>query len=842
MQISKVFVCVAIGVAVSMEAANAGSPRVAVVACEGGSHWSQSSSQGVVGLAGLVGVPYDTRRLADLLADPGDYRSLWFSACPEVSDARYLALVDLIDDHLGGGGHVFLDGPLAVRSTSGGRDTAELDAILGVRYAGWRQVSGYEIVVRASGQVIAEEIGMQVGEPLSQGLHAGSDIVELLDPDDRDGAVLLGLHGLGDPDGYPYLIVRETTAGGRVVAVASYGSGAGAATSFRNGEPSGFFDNRALPFLLTALEWMEHGSGPVVGLQLSHAEMTAIGRIDGDWSRRIDDTGAAFDFASELARETGLATVYGLVSGFVEPESWPLCRAAALDLEARGGVVGSHSETHPFNMSDELTAPEWEIQIDESIATVRAGLDLGAPPVRAFINPGNTIHAGDYFRFFDDVDLFMSHGFETWVPYASGVIGFDPGVAATVVVNNTLVPDYQWFYSDSWIYSLDEVVNTQALILDYYQNTVGRGVLYNEMWHDYAISGNATPKHLDPDAPVRLLFDVNRAHFEQNLVYMPEVDELVGKFHVAARALRSSEWIGGGAIAVEIDYSRVAARYRRFAAGMGLRIRAGGIRAVWIDGEPHPGFSDDTVILPAPAGVSQQVVVDRSGEPDDTHLRFVNRSVDEIVRRDGVLSWSWSRPGRYTRSCVGGPPDTVVLGADALWRTSERSLCAEVGAESAARSLSAVSLGAVGAFALDRADRPIEKAAREGDTITLLLPDAAAGTLHIRASLLSTTWVNGVPRRGAGALPIPAGPAVVAVDLRWPERAGWPERDGWPGETTSASSGCRSAGGERGVPAVALVWLIAWLVRRQCRCLAASASSASSSKLIRWTRATSSAV
>src|SRR5690606_12347567 len=123
------------------------------------------------------------------------------------------------------------------------------------------------------------------------------------------------------------------------------------------------------------------------------------------------------------------------------------------------------------------------------------------------------------------------------------------------VINNSPEPDYQWLYDSEWMYTVEEAAGNQAMLLGYYQRTVGRGVLYNEMWHDYAIAG-AEPLHYPDSESTLPLFEVNRAHFTTERVYLPSIAELVGKMHIA-HGIGISSAGTDDELVVTLDYSGI---------------------------------------------------------------------------------------------------------------------------------------------------------------------------------------------------------------------------------------------------------------------------------------------
>lgn len=771
------------------------SPHVAIVQCQDTYDWSfddvQSSSQGLVGLAGLAGVPYETLLLEELVAevDP-PYTSVWFSFCPVLDDVSFAALEGFLIDHVAAGRHVFLDGPIGIFYPDpqgmfgvSYRGMSSLAETIKVTDGGWYPIAGYTVTAGSSEHPIATRAGMDAGAQLSQGLIDGTETVDLASLVDPDGSILLEITSPEDPLAYPMLVATSTDSGSRIVGIGAYGNYVGPASPFHNEEPKGFYDNQVLPYLLHALDWLEYGDEPVVGLQLSHAPMTAVGRLDGDWSNDVPATDGTFLYLLELAESTGLASVYGVVSEFVPDGGWELFQLGAMQLEALGGKVGSHSATHNNTMSDSLQAGDWDFEIAGSLATIRSQVSAGgfSPAVNAFINPGDTIRAEDYPRFFADIDLYMSHGYETSVPYSSGVIGFGlpAGVDPVATVNNSPAPDYQWLYLEEWVYPVAQAAEYQAQLLDYYQSTVGRGVLYNQMWHDYAIGANLAPVNFPETDSVLPLFDVNGEHFATNPVYMPSIDELIAKLHIAKLA-RHTTTRTGDSVTVELDYSAVPADYRQYAAGMGIRItRAGGtIAAARIDGTDHPAFTGNTIILPPPGGATQTVVADIGPAPEHPYLTFTSKPITSVSRNADAVTVNWQGTGVTRKACLtapateAGPTGLILLGADTQHRPEPRSVCALIPHTASTTSFTSTLIDSgASAFFVNEAERPIDSASIDGQVVTLTLPDAPKGTLTLATGGPPLrVQVNGESRNvdhegGTFELEVDEGPATVTLEL-----------------------------------------------------------------------------
>jgi hypothetical protein len=260
------------------------------------------------------------------------------------------------------------------------------------------------------------------------------------------------------------------------------------------------------------------------------------------------------------------------------------------------------------------------------------------------------------------------------------------------------------------------------------------------MWHDYAIGGRLGPVNY-PDADPLPLFEVNREHFESNQVYMPSIHEVIGKFHIAKNARHTSSR-SGDTVTVSIDYTNVPSKYRGYVAGMGLRINDAGqpISSVTVDGVDHPAFTDNTVILPAASGTTQQVVVQLGAAPTHPRLSFISKPMSAVSVSGDELTVSWDAAGLFRKACVTGPEGTVLLGAPAYQRAASDDICALVAHTSDVTSFTTTVVDSGNHyFFVDHGDRVIESASIAGDTITLTFPAGDAGSV--------TLGTGGPPKR-----------------------------------------------------------------------------------------------
>ena len=736
------------GLGVAAPARATYAPKIAVVLCPetnaSNPNESQASSQGLVGLAGLVGAPYETLTLPELLAQPpGTHSSLWFSVCRVLSDASLKAVVSYVGAHLSEGGSVLLDGPLGAYApvASGDpafRGSADTEPLFNLEALGAQDTKNWTVRTVGTATPLSSLPGWSAGTVLTQGLGGEIEVLRLKSAGQTGSSVLLELAGAGKTQ--PYLLTSKPGKG-RVLAISAYGDDAGPATPFRNSEPRGFFDNLLLPRLMDAAEWLLAQGGPAVGLQLSHAPMTAVIRLDGDQSDIQAATEAALDYLVKLGRDTGVTTVYGVVSSLAQRGEWAGFSPLMPEIEKLGGVIASHSHTHNYMMSSQTGAGFWDTEIRQSLAIIRDHFASGAfaPEVKTFINPGDEILWHDYNRFFADIKTYMTHGFEDVVPYATGMSGFGlpAGVAPVALLSDSIAPDFQWLYDPEWDYPVAQVTAYQKQILGYYQNRVGRGALYNQMWHDYAI--NNDPPLLHPGDLPAPLFDANRAHFARERIFAPGVAELSSKLHIAQAAALSAT-ASGNLVSTTLDLSGLSPGERGQMGGMGLRL-AGSlagqvITGVTVDGAEYGGFNNDTVILP---GTSQRtlLVAARLGDVAAAtvpRLTYISKAATPVLDPGKALKVNLASPGLATRFCFVVPAGWVILGAD-RYAPAGGETCGSVKYGSTFTAVELRVLRGPWALAITSADRGITSVQTTASTATLEVAAGGSGDkITFRAS------------------------------------------------------------------------------------------------------------
>jgi len=740
------------------------SPKVAIVLCTDTYHhqslWtlSQMSSQALVGLAGLAGVPFDTITLDTLLTQSNtDYTSLWFSACSIVNSKNIDPLLDTLQRHLDAGGSLLLDGPLAKLSfsddTNALRVNTRTESITNIADNGYRNIEGYSIVTTDTPHPILNHAGLNLGQSLTQKLTSGNELVRLHNTDIPGAAILLELTSPEGGNNYPFLVVSEP-ANARIVGLSSYSSFAGAAAIFRNAESAEFFNNQLNPFIMEVLFWLlAPQDEPFATLQLSHADMTTIVRLDADHSNVATSVEKSFNYLIQLGKETGVTTVYGIVSEFTEAiNGWQDIQASAQHIEALGGMIASHSHTHPSNMSVQLDSHHWQTQVHESLKTIRNQLTNKnfQPNVRAFINPGNTVHWQDYQKFSDDIDIFLTHGFESSQLYASGVMSFSlpESNSPPLVLNSTLVPDNRWLYDPNWQYTVQQAADFQKQIINYYQHTIQRGVLYSEMYHDYMIA-NLAPLHYPESESTEAFLDVNKNHYLQEKIYAPSVTELTGKFHTARFALYTSNYNPDSSqLNVSLDLSQVPEQHRRHLSGMGLRVNhiQGEIRSVIIDGKNHAAFNAHTVILPPEQNTVMHITITLGETSDQTpRLTYLSKPFSAIEKTDAELTAKLNNPGLMTKFCLKAQADSIVFNADQYQVTASQDFCGHLKFANPSGEIRIAPWQNSFGLRLTDSQRPIVAAYHDDGSANLCLApgNAASEVLFNSASAVPSIFING---------------------------------------------------------------------------------------------------
>lgn len=132
------------------------SPRIGIVIDETSykQRWgiTQMTAHGWAGIANLAGIPYDCLFLNDLPKNQqlSRYTALVLAQCSYVEEKLYPQMVSSLKKYLSTGGHLIIDGPLAIYDESAqSRKHDDLDSLLGIEYTGFKGDSTYRIKINS---------------------------------------------------------------------------------------------------------------------------------------------------------------------------------------------------------------------------------------------------------------------------------------------------------------------------------------------------------------------------------------------------------------------------------------------------------------------------------------------------------------------------------------------------------------------------------------------------------------------------------------------------------------------------------------------------------------------
>jgi hypothetical protein len=579
---------------------------------------TQMSSHGWTGAVNLAGIPYETLVLEEMTPeDLAGLNALILTQCTYIARADIARATSLIRDFHKAGGQLIVDGPFALYDDNGSRYSgSDYTPIPEITYNGFRGNREFRIRNSDNRHFITRlyERGAFITQHLVGGLNilqydAGTDGATSsagnnnTESTGQANATVL-LEYTDEIQSYPYLTAVETGAG-RLMLVSDFATYSSAPSIFRNADPQVFYKNELFNILVRGIQWVVYGdiTGPIPAPQVSNARLTSVIRLDADASGNLDAQIRTMNYLARIARETGVVPLYAWVSSTATRAGWQELAPLGRMLEDLGGRIGTHSRYHRINA--EMTPERWVEELDGSIQEIEyntADYDYPVKGVEYMINPGNTIRMSDYDEVSRRFHFFMTHGFEQDMPIGFGNMtwftGDDPNF---VVINNTPSPDYQWFNDPNWSYTTAQITAYQESIFDHLFNSVGKGIVYNQMWHDYAISTlPQSPKERIVNDNNIAMYDAMMAKFATTDIYAPEPEELGHKIR-AMKQMRY-EWteIPGG-IRITIDLSGVQHEdIPAFTGGMGLRIdnSARRISRVSLNGAGYYGFDDHTVVLP----------------------------------------------------------------------------------------------------------------------------------------------------------------------------------------------------------------------------------------------------
>ncbi|MGH7491841.1 MAG: hypothetical protein ACREOO_05555 [bacterium] len=459
-------------------------------------HWgvTQMSAHGWAAVANLAGIPYDCLFLEEIAKDEklNRYDLLIFGQCGYVAEAVYQNFKNSLQHYLAGGGNVIVDGPLAVSDErTRDRQHHDLDAVLGVEYAGFKGSSDFRIKIAHNAHYITRpfEANQFATQPLANGLN----ILQFK----QNGEALLV--SSDERESYPFLSC-STSPKNRIVLASDFSTWAGAPSFFRNAQPQVFYANQLFNLMIRAVHWAIYGdiTAPFPVPQVSNANLTAIIRLDADGSSNLEAQIKTLNYLIDLAKETGMVPVYAWVSSGATKAGWQDLAPLGKAIEDLGGEIGTHSKYHRIDKN--MNTERWEEELSGSIKEIEFNMsdyDYPIDQVEWFINPGNTIQMKDYEEIAKRFSFYMTHGFEQDMPLGYGNLTWYTGPHKNLVVlENIPSPDYQWFYDPTWSYTTAQITAYEEAIFDHLYNNIGRGVIFNEMWHDYSITTQPQSKKI----------------------------------------------------------------------------------------------------------------------------------------------------------------------------------------------------------------------------------------------------------------------------------------------------------------------------------------------------------
>jgi len=647
-------------------------PRLAIFLSKTSYHhaWetSQLAGHGWVGIATLAGIPYDTLFAEEM---PGDqelskYSTLVFAQATLVDDATYSQIVPRLRTFLAGNRSVILDGPLATKDENEKeRDHHALDDLLGLEYKGLLGGTEYRIRVASNGHYVTS--GFEVSQFLTPVL---ASVTNVLQPKSGGAVLLVSTDG---QKSVPYLSCA-TRGSSRIVLVSDFGTSAGAGTFFRNDPPQVAYSNQLWNAMVRTVQWATYGDVdvPFPAPQISNANLTAVVRFDGDNSGDLNYQLKTLNFLTGVAQDTGVEPLYTWVSSFVKKAGWDKLAPLGKRLEDLGGEIGTHSKFHKIDR--EMTPDRWREELDGSVAEIERNMREQGYPIRkiqSMINPGDTIRMEDYGEVAARFSFYMTHGLEQSVPLGFGNMTWFTGANKDfVLLENSPHPDYQWFYDPTWSYTTAQITANEESIFDHMFHDIGRGVIFNEMWHDYSIS--SAPVHEGKDKRITNennfpLYEAMKTKWGTLPIYCPEPQELAQKLRAMAQwnySWRASD------DTLEMTLDLASLRRNDTAdslGGMGIRVENTRkfIQSVLIDGRVHPAFDDRLLILPNLAPDKKHTIAIKLGtQPTNAaHLIYVSKLMTDATPRPRGLAFNVKAKSK-ARFAVAAADPAIVLNTD----------------------------------------------------------------------------------------------------------------------------------------------------------------------------------
>jgi hypothetical protein len=598
----------------------------------------QMSAHGWTGVAHLAGLPYDNLFLEELsLVNPESYNAIIMTQCSHVERDKYPELLQWLEGYTSGGGNLIIDGLFADFDESGKKYQELHNEILpGIVQYGFYGDNSYRIKIINNQHKITDQFPNKVF--VTQHLTNGVNGISFT----NDGYPLLVV--TNEENEYPYLSVRDNGTS-RTMLISDFATYSGATSLFRNVHPQVFYKNELFNVLIRGLQWIVYGDidVPIPAPQLSNANLTSVIRLDADASGNLESQIKTIDYLVNLANETGVVPLYAWVSSAATRAGWQELARLGHKIENIGGRIGTHSKYHRINA--DMTPERWVEELDGSIDEIESNTALYGYPVKGvayMINPGNTIRMNDYDEVSRRISFFMTHGFEQNMPIGFGNMTWFTGEEKNfVVINNTPSPDYQWFNDPTWSYTTAQITAYQESIFDHLNSSIGRGLVYNQMWHDYAIT--TLPQSLK-DRIINesniAMYDAMWTKFYTSDIYAAEPEDLAHK--IRAMKQWDYEWSASSdRIEIKIDLSNVLHEdIPDHIGGMGLRIdnTRKYINNITINGLSSSAYNDSIVILPNLIKGINSIIIDLGTIPSsDNRLAYISKRMPGIINKENDL-------------------------------------------------------------------------------------------------------------------------------------------------------------------------------------------------------------
>jgi hypothetical protein len=350
------------------------------------------------------------------------------------------------------------------------------------------------------------------------------------------------------------------------------------------------------------------------------------------------------------------------------------------------------------------------------------------------INPGDTIPMADYGEVAARFSFYMTHGLEQNVPLGFGNMTWFTGPNKDfVVLENSPHPDYQWFYDPTWSYTTAQITAYEEAVFDHMFHNIGRGVIFNEMWHDYSIS--SMPVHGGKDK--RITNDNNfpfyqalKTKFATLPIYCPEPQELAQKLR--AMAQWNYSWkVSENTIEIQLDLSSLRRQDTAGSLGgmaIGIENTRKFIRSVLIDKQPYPAFDDRRLILPNLTPAKHLITIKLDTQPASTpHLIYVSKLMTGAQKTPAGFAFDVKAKSK-ARFAIAGAESVVALNAD--WQEWDDNAGQIKGFVRSDRRIEVAQIDATG-FHLTRASLPILAVKDAPGTLTMRLASSGSNVSPI---------------------------------------------------------------------------------------------------------------